>query len=284
MNSEIGKQSITKIGIKELVKSKLEFSMSSFSQLLCKKQFLTVLFRYLLSRKNLSFISVLILLLGIYSPQFAQPKIINSNNETTLNASIKYPKQYEQKENCMNTALIIMDMKESIMKMFKDSEVVTQNVAKALATARNNNITIIYVKPEFRIGAPEINLNNKFFKRIKEGLDKNASPKEDGFLTAIKPNENDIKVIKRRISAFYATDLDLILRAKKIDHIVLAGVATSGVVLSTVRDAADRDYLITVLSDGCTDPKQETQDFLMEKIFPMQAEVLTVDEWSGQFR
>jgi nicotinamidase-related amidase len=54
---------------------------------------------------------------------------------------------------------------------------------------------------------------------------------------------------------------------------------TSGVVLSTVRDAADRDYHLTVLEDLCLDPDDEVHRVLMRKVFPTQAEVMTAADW-----
>lgn len=64
-----------------------------------------------------------------------------------------------------------------------------------------------------------------------------------------------------------------------MQEIVLCGVATSGVVLSTVREAADKDYGIAVLRDGCLDGDEEVHRVLMEKIFVKQAKVLGVGEW-----
>jgi nicotinamidase-related amidase len=60
---------------------------------------------------------------------------------------------------------------------------------------------------------------------------------------------------------------------------VLTGISTSGVVLSTLREAADKDYQITVLSDCCGDIDDEVHRVLTTKIFPRQADVLTVQEW-----
>ena len=91
---------------------------------------------------------------------------------------------------------------------------------------------------------------------------------------------NEITVIKRRVSAFTGSDLEVILRAQGIQHIVLTGVATSGVVLSTTREAADKDYRITILRDGCADGDEEVHHVLTTKVFPRQAEVITVDEWT----
>ena len=60
---------------------------------------------------------------------------------------------------------------------------------------------------------------------------------------------------------------------------MLAGISTSGVVLSTLRQAADLDYRITVLADACADPDPEVHRVLTEKVFPRQALVTTTDEW-----
>lgn len=65
---------------------------------------------------------------------------------------------------------------------------------------------------------------------------------------------------------------------------MLAGIATSGVVLSTVRQAADPDYRLVVLADGCLDPDPEVHRVLTEKVFPRQADVVPVDSWTAQQR
>ncbi len=69
--------------------------------------------------------------------------------------------------------------------------------------------------------------------------------------------------------------MEEVLRAQGITHLVLCGIATSGVVLSTLREAADKDYILTVLSDCCADSDEEVQSVLMSKVFTRQAEVVT---------
>lgn len=59
---------------------------------------------------------------------------------------------------------------------------------------------------------------------------------------------------------------------------MLAGIVTSGVVLSTVRHASDADFEITALSDACGDPDPEVHRVLVEKVLPTRAEVVTVAE------
>ncbi|VVB94389.1 Peroxyureidoacrylate/ureidoacrylate amidohydrolase RutB [uncultured archaeon] len=85
---------------------------------------------------------------------------------------------------------------------------------------------------------------------------------------AITPEGDDVVVVKRRVSAFSGSDLEIILRAKNIRHLVLAGIATSGVVLSTIREAADKDFQLTVLSDLCADTDPEVHSVLINKVFP----------------
>ena len=86
-------------------------------------------------------------------------------------------------------------------------------------------------------------------------------------------------VTKRRVSAFAGSDLDVLLRAGGIRSLVLAGIATSGVVLSTLREAADKDYRITVLSDLCADTDAEVHNVLITKVFPRQSDVISSAQW-----
>jgi nicotinamidase-related amidase len=182
-------------------------------------------------------------------------------------------------ENTHNTALLVMDMQSAIVAMLPDAAAITGKVAKAIDTARANKIPVIYVVVGFRKGAPEISTNNKGFAASKERF---ASVSPDDFLKIhpdVAPIEDEVIVIKRRVSAFTGSDLEVILRGQEIKHIVLTGIATSGVVLSTIREAADKDYRITVLADACADGDEEVHRVLTTKVFPRQADVLSVDEW-----
>lgn len=98
----------------------------------------------------------------------------------------------------------------------------------------------------------------------------------------LAPQPGDVTVLKRRVSAFTGSDLEVVLRSRRIGTLVLCGIATGGVVLSTLREAADRDYRLVVLSDGCLDADPEVHRVLTEKLFPRQADVVTVDAWLGQ--
>ena len=85
-------------------------------------------------------------------------------------------------------------------------------------------------------------------------------------------------IVKHRIGPFMETNLQTILRAHNIDNLILAGISTSGVVLSSIRHAADADYSLTVASDACADADEKVHNHLMEKIFPKQADIKTTQE------
>lgn len=96
---------------------------------------------------------------------------------------------------------------------------------------------------------------------------------------ALGPLENDIVVTKHRVNAFLGTDLEMILLAQGIESLVLLGIASSGVVLSTLVHASDADYQLTVLRDCCADQDPEVHACLMEKVFPRRATVLDAEEF-----
>ena len=182
-------------------------------------------------------------------------------------------------QNSKNTALLVMDVQAGIVPMLPDSLGILDNLSKAISTARKKDMCVIYVVVGFRQGTPEINLNNKGFAAAKERFSNVDMTEFMKIHESITPQPDEVTVAKRRVSAFSGSDLEVILRSFGIQHIVLTGIATSGVVLSTLREAADKDYQLTVLSDCCADRDAEVHNVLTAKVFPNQADVLTVEEW-----
>ena len=182
-------------------------------------------------------------------------------------------------QNTDKSALIILDMQLGILAMLPDPATLIGNVAKAIAKARAENIPVIYVTVGFRPGAPEVSLRNKSFAAGKERF---ANIDMNHFMTVhpdLAPQNGEVTVIKRRVSGFSGSDLEVVLRAFGIQHLVFTGVATSGAVLSTVREAADKDYKLTILDNCCADNDDEVHRVLTTKVFPRQADVFTVENW-----
>lgn len=184
-----------------------------------------------------------------------------------------------------NTALLVMDVQTGIVERFAKTGDLLEQIQKAIGVSRLAHIPVIYVAVKFRPGFPEVSPQNKSFSGIKE---RSAAFQESSSSTelhpALAPLSTESIVTKRRVSAFTGSDLEVLLRAQGITHLVLCGIATSGVVLSTLREAADKDYRLTVLSDCCADGDEEVHRVLLSKIFPRQADVLTVEEWSAEVK
>jgi nicotinamidase-related amidase len=181
------------------------------------------------------------------------------------------------------TALLVMDLQNGIVNRYANDPNYIERIKEAIATARKADMPIIYVVVKFRPEFPDVSPHNKTFSALKSGaLPLYEGHPEADIHSALTPQAKDIIVTKRRIGAFSGSDLEVVLKSQEIDHIVLTGISTSGVVLSTLRLAGDMDYKITVLSDCCFDKDEDVQRVLMEKVFPMQAEVTTAKQWSQQ--
>lgn len=170
-------------------------------------------------------------------------------------------------------------MQLGILQNLPNADKVVETIKEAITKARNNNIPVIYVTLTFRPGFPEINPNNNFFEGFKQMVAGIPIETFTQVHPAIAPKENEIIVNKKRISAFTGSDLEIVLRSLGINHLVLTGVSTSGVVLSTLREAIDKDYAVTVLHDGCADRDEEVHRVLTTKVYPRQSTVVSTSEW-----
>jgi nicotinamidase-related amidase len=179
------------------------------------------------------------------------------------------------KDNTGHSALLVMDVQTGIVNRLENGKEYLERLGTAIDAAHRNRMPVIYVVVGFRPGFPEISSRNKSFGRIRGAA-------SDGMVNpvpAIDPIGDDMVVVKRRVSAFSGSDLEVVLRSLDIGHLVLSGIATGGVVLSTVREAADKDYQLTVLSDLCADFDPEVHQILVGKIFPKQADVTSSNDW-----
>jgi nicotinamidase-related amidase len=181
------------------------------------------------------------------------------------------------------TALLIMDYQPGIIDKLDDGDALVARAQTALAAARAAGATVGYVRVAFTDEDFDAMPEGAPMARVKQ------MPRE--FMHAdsagtqvderVAPADGDIVVRKTRVGPFLTTDLDEQLRARGVDTLLLAGISTSGVVLSTVRDAHDRDYRLYVIADATADPLPDVHEALMEKILPRQAEVIEVKDLEG---
>jgi nicotinamidase-related amidase len=177
-------------------------------------------------------------------------------------------------------ALLVMDYQNGIVDRLGEPDELLSQASEAIATVRRAGGHVSYVRVAFTdddlaafpptsgMGAPVGSSGRALH--------------DDSPTTAVHdrvaPEPGDIVVRKVRVGAFSTTDLDAQLRERGVDTLILAGISTSGVVLSTVRDASDRDYRVLVLADATADPEPDVHAFLTERIFPRQADVITVGD------
>jgi nicotinamidase-related amidase len=180
------------------------------------------------------------------------------------------------------TALLIMDVQQGIVERFARDGGYLDRLATAIAAARSAGIAVTYVTVGFRAGYPEVSERNKSFSAIA-GTGRFTDGDPGARIPAVvAPAPGEVTVTKRRVSAFAGSDLEVLLRARGTSHLVLAGIATSGVVLSTLRQAADLDFQLTALADGCLDADREVHEVLLGKVFPRQATVTTIADWTAR--
>ncbi len=176
------------------------------------------------------------------------------------------------------TALLVMDVQDGVVQRLGDPQML-ERTAAAIAAARGCGVRVIYVQVGFRPGYPEVSARNRTFSGVAQSGQFVAD--EVSIHESVAPLDGETVVTKRRVSAFAGSDLDVVLRAGQIESLVLTGIATSGVVLSTLRQAADLDFDLIVLSDACADRDDEVHRVLTEKVFPRQAPVMTVADWAA---
>jgi nicotinamidase-related amidase len=153
-----------------------------------------------------------------------------------------------------------------------------ERAGEVLEAARNAGLFVTYCISHFRPGYPEVPAQNNPRSGMRASGD--VLPADPAMLIhpSVKPRAGEPVIAKHRTSAFSGSAFDTILRAQGIDTIILMGHATSGVILSTVRLAADLDYHMIVVEDGCADRDTEVHKVLMEKVFPRQATVVSAKE------
>lgn len=107
---------------------------------------------------------------------------------------------------------------------------------------------------------------------------------EAAVIDEIAPAPEDYLIPKYRWNAFFQTYLDLALRTRGIDTLIIAGGSTDVGVASTAYSARDMDYNLIIASDACTSPETDNHDQFMNRIFPRMARVRTVEEIAAMMR
>lgn len=184
------------------------------------------------------------------------------------------------------TALLIMDYQNDILEgtPMAAERGILGRAGATLAAARAAGVLVGYVVVRFRPGYPEVHDRNKLFSAMRGSGRLQEGTPGAAIAADVAPQPGEPVIVKRRVGAFFNTDLATVLGAHGVTTLALAGVSTSGVVLSTLRYAADADYEVLVLEDLCADRSPEAHRALIEHVFPRQATVTTSDAFVAALR
>ena len=182
------------------------------------------------------------------------------------------------------TAFLTLDIQTALVDFYAKEDFVGA-VTSLLACARNLNATVIHVKVGFRPGFPEVSERNRLFSSLTKNPNyaKMLNTELLNLHPALEARPDEPVVAKSRISAFEGTDLKVLLRAKDIDTLVLFGIITSGVVLSTALEAMDQDYRVLIVRDACADSDPELHACLLDRLLAKRTDVVTtaqVVQWT----
>jgi nicotinamidase-related amidase len=171
------------------------------------------------------------------------------------------------------TALLVMHYQTDIMKLFPSvAPTLLANTRKLCDGARKKGISVYFAKIHFSPGYPEaspLNKNGQIMKQLGIFVEDQLSPE-----LARRPEEP--LIIAHRASVFYGTDLQVRLSAQGIDTLIMVGIASTGVMLSSIAYASDADYRLFTVKDCCYDPDQVVHDHLFSTAFESRTTVLSL--------
>lgn len=148
----------------------------------------------------------------------------------------------------------------------------TQAVLKA---SRKNGVLIVYVNASHRPGYPEVPTSPApIFRNVAASGAHIRGSQGAEVIEQLKPRDDEIVVYNYSPSAFYYTELDLILRNKGITDLVLSGLATNWAVETTARDGACQGYFIYTLKDCCNSLSDEMHNWALTNILPRLGSVI----------
>jgi len=150
---------------------------------------------------------------------------------------------------------------------------VLANAAKLLAAARAAGAMVAYARADHRAdgGTTVRTLHDS---PPRPPLITSGTP-EAVIVPELAPRPDEYLVPKHRWSAFHGTYLELALRARRVDTVILTGGSTEIGISSSAYAARDLDYNLVIAADACTSAKRDVHEQLMREVFPRLARVRT---------
>ena len=176
-------------------------------------------------------------------------------------------------------ALLLLDFQYGVLDTVRNSADVLSRAEVALCWARQQRVQVAHVRVAFtEEDFARVPAHNKALRQVVESRRFADGSREAAIHSRVAPQGRELVVRKTRFGAFSTTELHRLLQELGIDTLILAGISTSGVVLSTVRDALDRDYEIYVLADSIADHDPQLHDALVERLLRQSVNVIDTGE------
>ncbi len=181
----------------------------------------------------------------------------------------------------MRTALLIVDMQNSFLhpdggNYYPDVAPVIENCASLLDAARTAGTIIVHIADRHRAGVHDFEENvlprhcvhGEFDAAFFEGFGSNGAP-------------NEIEIVKRRFSAFFATDLALFLNEQTVERVVICGVKANVCVRATAQDAFGHGFEVNVVRDATNSNQTHLAEASLEDIERYMGRLVTTDAVKG---
>jgi len=173
------------------------------------------------------------------------------------------------------TALIVMHYQTDIMGLFPSvAPALLANTRKLCDAARHTGVNVYFAKIHFSPGYPEVsplNKNGQGIKHLGLFVDDEISPE-------LGRQADEPIIIAHRASVFFGTDLQARLAAQGVDTLLMVGIASTGVMLSSIAYASDADFRLFTVKDCCYDPDGIVHEHLFSTAFESRATVLSLPD------
>ncbi|MFM0592408.1 MULTISPECIES: isochorismatase family cysteine hydrolase [Paraburkholderia] len=171
------------------------------------------------------------------------------------------------------TALVVMHYQTDILGLFPSiAPTLLANTRRLCDAARAAGVSVYFANLRFSPGYPEVsplNRNGQGIKQLGLFVDDRLSPELDR-------QASEPVITAHRASVFFGTDLQVRLSAQGIDSLIMVGIASTGVVLSSVAYASDADFRLYTVKDCCYDPDQVVHEHLFATAFESRTTVLSL--------
>ena len=191
-------------------------------------------------------------------------------------------------KNPTKSAMIVIDMERGFLEpesahCIRTAKATVPACSRAMAMAREKGIPVFLVNRIYRANGCDVE-STRYHTWIAGG--KAMTPGSTGLLSyempeGMEPQPGDYTLIKPRFSAFFQTELDLILRRLRVETVILTGTTTPNCIRTTCYDAVSLDYNVVILPECCSAQTEEIQRVNMEDMERIGAKLLTLEEFAA---